>query len=343
MLPGPYYELTPAACERLRTDRADVARLGSRGAAGLIYANTFGIAVLRLRRGGRDPTIKHGVHGATTSPAQIRKWFATEKDSNVGGRTGGGWVVADLDVKNGDDGPGELLKFMAEHSVSLPPVPWVTSPTGGKHLWMRTDRELPSRSSSTRSIPGVDLLADGGHYVVLPPSVRIVRSDPDPVPGSTGGVHAVGYEWAPGCCLCQAPVIPEWLAEAMLTMPNISSSNGNGGGGGGGGPGGGSWAGAPELPPTEELLRTGLTPGSRSYDMKRLALRLWRQHGQDAVAEVTGICYRVWLATAQGDETFPWSEAKGRIAHARKFAAAQEATEARSMAGFLAYLERSMP
>lgn len=304
-------------CGHLRVDAANLAELGPRGAAALVYARTFGIPVLRLRPGRSDPGTRHGVHDATTVLPQIRRMF--REDGNLGGRTGQGWLVADLDRKNSDDGPAELLKFMAGRGVSLPPVPYATTPSGGVHLWMRAGRELPSRYSSSRIIPGVDLLADGGHYVALPPSVRLVRpirrgGDPPvdhPVP--------VPYTWAPGSCPCWAPMVPEWLADAIRSMPSIGPSRAGGGRG---------QADAPPLPPTDELLATGLTPGQRSHDMARLALRLWRKHGQDAVAEVMGTCRRVWAATSQGPDPFSWDEALACIEAKRRYAAAQDAADA---------------
>jgi hypothetical protein len=332
----PFGTAPPPLCGHLRVAAPDLAELGPRGAAAVVYARLFGLPVLRLRHGRSEPAIRHGVHGATASLPQIREWFADEPDGNLGGRTGRGWLVADLDYKHGIDGPAELARFMAERAVALPPVPYVETPGDGFHLWMRVDGELPSRSGSSRIIPGVDLLADGGRYAVLPPSFRMVkplRRGGDP-PG--GQPVPVPYIWALGSCLCWAPMVPAWLAEAMRSMPSIGPSGGGARGGHSGGRPGG-WADDP-LPPTDELLATGLSPGRRSHDMYRLALRLWRQHGQDGGAAVEAACHRVWLATGQGPDQFGWAEAGRCIRSGREYAAAQDAADARTSAQFLAWL-----
>jgi hypothetical protein len=92
---------------------------------------------------------------------------------------------------------------------------------------------------------------------------------------------------------------------------------------GGGGRGGGHRTGAAPLPPTEELLRTGLSPGRRSHDMYRLALRLVRQ--DPAAAE--RVCFEVWKLTPQVPEPFGWPEAADCIDSARGFIQDQEQSE----------------
>jgi hypothetical protein len=115
----------------------------------------------------------------------------------------------------------------------------------------------------------------------------------------------------------------------MHSMPSI-------GGGGTGGHGG--LVGDLALPPTEDLARTGLTPGQRSKDMYRLALRLWRKLGQGGEAAVLVECGAVWDATPDGDDPFPWHEALGCIRSARRFAAQQDRLDRLAAEQFRAWM-----
>ncbi len=317
-------------CGHLHVSEQDVRELGPCGAAALHHAQAFGFEMLPIVAfRSTPPLIKGWQHLATSDPAQIRKWCREFPGCNWGHRTGRGRLVADLDVKHGDNGPAALVAFMAERGLSLPPVPFATSPTGGRHLLMRISEEVPSRSSSTRIIPGVDLLADGGHYAVMPMSQRRITTPARP--GQPKENMTVAYRWADGSCPCQAPRAPAWLTEAMRTMPSIGYPAGH--------PGStGNWSG--DLPPTEELLAHGLPVGGRNGAMYRLACRLWREHGMAGAAEVFEVCRRVFDATdtsagGEDGESFTWAEAGGRIESARKYIAGQIAEETSMMRSYL--------
>ena len=290
----------------------DVDQIGPCGAAALAYVRTFGLPVLRIRPGSAEPNVHRGVHSATTDEHEIRRLFSSGPESNLAARTGRGWLVVDLDRKNGVDGAAELLQFMQDRGVSLPPVPWATTPSGGRHLWLRTAGEVPSRSSSSRFLPGVDVLADGGHYALLPPSAKLIKVVRRPGDPKENARVPVPYQWAAGSCPCQAPLAPQWLLEAIHTLPSL----------------------------TEDLIKTGLTPGSRNHDAYRVAVRLWRQHGQGGGAAVVAVCRQIWSATPQHPEPFGWDEMQGRIASARRWVQQQETAERRANGGFLRYLEQ---
>src|SRR5260221_14596423 len=50
---------------------------------------------------GKHPRTPHGVLDATTDEAQIRKWWTQWPNANIGGRTGDGIGVVDLDGQAG--------------------------------------------------------------------------------------------------------------------------------------------------------------------------------------------------------------------------------------------------
>lgn len=313
--------MTAPACGHLRVSARDVAELGPRGAAAVMYAATFGLRVVRLRPGRSEPSTPHGVRDATASIPQIRRWFADEPESNAGVAAGNGWLFADLDRKHGDDGPAELAAFMAARGVSLPPVPWARTPSGGVHGWMRVDGEVASRSSGSRIIPGVDLLADPGRYVVVPPSVRLVM--PSGHDGERVRPVAIPYTWADGCCPCQAPPAPGWLVEAMRAMPSLGAVNGSPRAAGSG-PDGEVDAG--------QLMARGAPAGQRNGSYYKLACKQYRLHG------TTDAGHRLVLADVrqawQAGETagMDWGEVLTLVRSARKFITRQEAAERRLLA-----------
>jgi hypothetical protein len=315
------------ACRHLFIPRDDpVADQLGLGAAALRYA-ALGLAVFPLQPGGKVPLQgSGGFLDATTGSAQIRAWWTGAPGRNIGIATGqrSHLLIIDLDRKGGKDGPVEFARWQAANSLALPLVPYVTTPSDGGHLWIRlpAGRTVPSRNGV---LPGVDIKADGG-YVVAPPSGVKVPAFRQPGEPRQGPVF-LPYTWHG--CPCGAPEAPAALLDALDGL------RGWAGGlfmGGRGNPGG-------DLPPTEELARTGLMPGSRNKQMHDLACRLWRVHGLDGRAAVEATCYAVWQATMQGTDPFPRSEVPGRIESARRFIAEQDKRECLAAEQFRAFLE----
>ena len=255
-----------------------------------------------------------GVHHATVNKGAIWYWWMLDNAANIGVPCGSPsqLVVDDLDVKHGIDGRRAFWSWVCENSLELPPdIPWVRSPSGGVHLWLRLPpgRTVPSRNGV---LPSVDVKGDGG-YVVVPPSMLLVSSLIRPEPEYGDGEVPVPYQWISGCP-CQVPAAPAALLDALDglrgTVPASTSTAGG--------------MAHADLPSTDDLIRTGLTPGSRNRDMYRLAVRLWRRHGQGGRGAVEAGCHAVWRATPPGDHPFSWSEVIGRIESARRFAAEQD-------------------
>jgi hypothetical protein len=115
-------------------------------------------------RQGKHPRISGGHHRASVDSATIDRWFTAWPDANVGiACAKSGWVVLDVDPRNGGD--QTLAKLIAE----LGPLPTtLTARTGGggQHLVFR----LPSGTRFAGQLGlGIDLKVNG--YIVVEPSV----------------------------------------------------------------------------------------------------------------------------------------------------------------------------
>lgn len=152
----------------------------SRLASALALADG-GYSVFPLRRNAKTPLTRHGFHDATTDAAQITDWWTKHPDANIGIACGAsGIIVADLDVKSGENGPGNWAELVRH--IEYPSAVTVSTPSGGTHLiWRGTG----VASSNGEVAPGVDIKADGG-YIVAPGSaidgVAYRTSDGRPLP-----------------------------------------------------------------------------------------------------------------------------------------------------------------
>lgn len=139
--------------------------------AALWYAR-HGLAVFPLAEGTKIPCIQGGFTQATTDEEQIRLFWSTRPNCNIGIATGGmsnGLVVVDVDLDNdkGEDGYIALRAWEAEHG-ELPEGACATTPRGGMHLYFTSDEPF---GCSVNHDMGIDVRSDGG-FVVAPPSMR---------------------------------------------------------------------------------------------------------------------------------------------------------------------------
>lgn len=115
---------------------------------------------------GKHPRVSGGVKAATTEPEQITEWWSSWPNSNLGGATGSGLHVIDIDC--------------AEGEVNLDP--WKCPPTmetstaKGRHLYYVEPPGFDAGNTQGGRGPrhlgvGIDTRGRGG-YVVLPPSVH---------------------------------------------------------------------------------------------------------------------------------------------------------------------------
>jgi hypothetical protein len=254
-------------------DPREAARLGY-GAVALRYMR-LGYAVLGTRPGVKIPHQAYGDEGgykwATTDERMVPWLWERDRFAGVAIATGtvSDLMVIDIDVKGQHNGTASFTGLLNAQGWRLPPVPQVTTPSGGYHLWLRLPRsydgggrpwkmEIPTRPGI---LPGVDIKGAGG-YVLAPPSQArvdsMVRSD-----GSLGGV-LLPYRWSGGCA-CEVPEAPWWLYQWIMTAQATGSPHGG--------------AGEPVPDVSELVAGGGLAPGSRNITLHRLACSLFRRYG----------------------------------------------------------------
>jgi Bifunctional DNA primase/polymerase, N-terminal len=284
------------------------------GAAAIRY-QAQGYSVLPLAGGGKKPHRmlpwdgqgRDGVYHASPHPEQVMEWWKQDKTANVGVATGrvSQLVVIDLDVKAGQDGPREFSRFL---STQMPGVllgcPWVNTPSGGRHIWLRTPpgQLVPERPGI---LPGVDIKGDGG-FVVAPPSMLLVPA-PDRPGEPKGGQAAVPYTWAAGCP-CTVPEMPSWMMHWLATAPSTGNT---------------SKPNDADVPELEAAKAHGLPAGERNAGMHKLACSLFRLRGVgiEASVKTKEDLMEVWQ---NGDRTgFPPGEVLTIIDSARRFIAAE--------------------
>ncbi len=273
------------------------------GSAALRYQGQ-GYAVLALARGRKKPHRMLGEYGGVhwaSIDGRAAKWsWSQDRAANIGVACGSPsrLVVVDLDVKNGQDGPGQLTRFMTEHGFGIRDAPIAETPSGGVHLWLRTPRGMRVQGRPG-ILPGIDILGDG-NLVVAPPSMAVVSS-------RTGESVPIPYRWSRGC-FCSAPDAPPWLLEWVASAGPATSS------------GGSTYSG--DDVDIGELKERGAPVGSRNRELYRAACSLHRRLPPDRVLDELRA---IWMA---GDVSgMPWREVLVLSESARKFIDGQRARE----------------
>jgi hypothetical protein len=133
-----------------------------------------------------------GFKAATTDEAQIERWWTETPNANIGAQPPPGYVVIDVDPRNG----GLETWGTLEREYEIPPT--LTAITGGSgaHLWFKTENAVASPGK------GIDVKSSTG-YVLVPPSV-----------------HASGqtYEWDGGFDFSSVADAPAWLPSTRARV-----------------------------------------------------------------------------------------------------------------------------
>jgi RecA-family ATPase len=166
----------------------------------------LGYRVIPLIPNDKKPLTKHGCKDASEDLGQVAEWWCKWPDANIGIATGSGLVVIDVDRVPNSDGvkkalPNPWLEPLSECLESLAADSVVESPTGGFHLYFKSDRGAFKNSAGVIA-EGVDVRADGG-YIVAPGSV-------------IDGKYYRELENLPLVARSQLPQLPPRLFEALL-------------------------------------------------------------------------------------------------------------------------------
>ena len=128
--------------------------------------------VFPVKANSKIPLTSNGFKDATTDLSQLEEWAEKFPDANIGIPTGGtsGFIVIDLDCKNGVDGIKEFASLCVNLGVVLPETYRVKTPSAGEHIYLKSKYSGLIRNSAGVLAPGVDVRGEGG-YVVAPGSM----------------------------------------------------------------------------------------------------------------------------------------------------------------------------
>lgn len=125
----------------------------------------------------KRPLTEHGFKDAVTDRRKINEWAREFPKANVAIPTGPGtgFVVIDLDTKNGIDGIANFKKRCKELGVKIPATYAIRTPSGGKHLYFKSKHAGAIKNSTSTLAPGVDVRAQGGYVLAERSSIDGAR------------------------------------------------------------------------------------------------------------------------------------------------------------------------
>ncbi len=160
---------------------------------------------------GKHPVAKlvpHGKDDASTDPAVVAEWWKRCPDANVGVVVPQGFVVLDIDPRNGGD--TNLLSLMDSCGGCLPETREAYTGGRGWHLWYRYGGPVIGKLC-----PGVDVRSSTG-YVVMPPSMHL---------------SGTRYQWVRELPWPEIPPLPMWVRKLLdppqVLVPSGRRGNGN--------------------------------------------------------------------------------------------------------------------
>ncbi|MFF6999549.1 bifunctional DNA primase/polymerase [Streptomyces sp. NPDC008313] len=111
----------------------------------------------------------HGVYDASTDPRRIRALFAAAPWATGYGIACGlrphHLIGIDLDTKSGTDASAALRELALRHLFTIPATVVVTTPSGGRHIWLSGPPDAVVPNSAGRLAPGIDIRGAGGYLV----------------------------------------------------------------------------------------------------------------------------------------------------------------------------------
>ncbi|MER5947552.1 bifunctional DNA primase/polymerase [Streptomyces sp. NPDC001904] len=111
----------------------------------------------------------HGVYDASTDPRRIRALFAAAPRATGYGIACGlpphHLIGVDLDTKAGTNSTASLRELALRHLFTIPDTVVVSTPSGGRHLWLSGPPDVVVPNSAGRLAPGIDIRGAGGYLV----------------------------------------------------------------------------------------------------------------------------------------------------------------------------------
>ncbi|MFI8927297.1 bifunctional DNA primase/polymerase [Streptomyces sp. NPDC053474] len=203
--PSAHEPRTSEPAPRARARHAAERHTATLALAHALSAAERGLAVIPLSRGklpalrsphhddphpppchGECGRMGHGVYDASTDPVRIRELFAAAPWASGYGIACGlppyHLIGIDLDTKSGADAPAALRELALRHLFTIPETVVVTTPSGGRHVWLSGPPDVVVPNSAGRLAPGIDIRGAGGYLVG--PGSRTEQGVYSTVPGT---------------------------------------------------------------------------------------------------------------------------------------------------------------
>ncbi|MEZ6049181.1 MAG: bifunctional DNA primase/polymerase [Planctomycetaceae bacterium] len=167
--------------------------------AAFAYAR-LGYPVFPCQPGKKSPATKHGFKDATCDLVQIRKWWSSNPDFNIGIATGA-ILVLDMDAGNNwlCEAPEQLAELDNGCPISI-------TPNNGKHYFFRCPDGHEWSSSAGQIATKIDTRCSSGYVIAAPSKLT-----------DNGGDRF--YRWASNCDLTvvsnELPAPPDWLIHCL--------------------------------------------------------------------------------------------------------------------------------
>jgi len=157
---------------------------------------------------GKHPRIKDWQTLATCDEGEIRKWWQSWPNANIGVACGARSDLTVLDV-DGEEGRWTLRELEGEHG-ELPETPVAITGSGGAHYYFAYE---PGLGNAIKFAAGLDVRTEGGLVV------------------GVGSVTKQPYRWEAAFTLGSEGLLParmpKWLAEKIASAASMPATNGH--------------------------------------------------------------------------------------------------------------------